>query len=321
MRAWPLFLARSIRAGLTLALLAAAPAADAQTAPRSEEAVDPATIDDADFARNRDPALWRGLSVRRISFVEQQASWRVFRIANDRKPAGPLWMILHDNENATFAAGLEAVRSWGGVAMVVDTGPNDTGYDARFNAAVTDGVPIDPNRNFFDWLPRYAGTLLADLGTGRQRPIIALHTNARGFDRALSDCSSPDSSGSGEISVGLCNARHLPRRAGVQRWPFDDDDTLALLPYPRGMDAQRGFCAKRLMARDFNIVFEGVGSSDGSLSNYATLHGLRYVNLETRERGSDPAAIAQARDRLITMIDAVMSECVAIPPVGLKPRR
>ena len=291
--------------------------------PRTEEAVDPLTVIDDDFARHRDPAVWRGLSVRRISFVEQQASWRVFRIANDRKPAGPLWVILHDNENATFAAGLEAVRSHGGVAMVVDTGPIDTGYAARFNASVWGGAPIDPNRNFFEWLPIYAGTILADLAGpgGTTRPIIALHTNAYGFDRSLSDCPPLDGAGSGEISVGLCDAKHLPHRATVRRWPFDDDDTLALLPHAYGSDIYAGFCAKRLIARDFNIVFEGVGTTDGSLSNYATYHRLRYINLETRERGSDPVGIAQGRDRLLAMIDAVMAECVAIPAVALKPRR
>ena len=334
--------ARNDLAGLLIgvilyAMLVAVCAARAQTAPppipspfapvapmpRTEEAIDPLTVIDDDFARNRDPAAWAGLSARRISFVEQQASWRVFRIANDRKSRGPLWVILHDNENATFAAGLEALRSYGGVAMVVDTGPVDTGYAARFNGAVWGGAPIDPNRNFFEWLPVYAGTMLADLAGpgGETRPIIALHTNAYGFDSSLSNCPAPADAGSGEISVALCDAKHLPRPARSRRWPFDDDDTLALLPYSRGGDAFAGFCAKRLIARDFNIVFEAVGATDGSLSNYATYHGLRYINLETRERGSDPVGIAEARDRLVAMIDAVMAECVAIPAVALKPRR
>lgn len=315
--------ARLIRWSL-IALGALATPAHAQTyapPPPTTEAVDPMTVIDDDFARHRDPALWRGLSVRRIAFIEGPASWHVWRIANDRKPQGPLWMILHDNENATFAAGLEAVRSWGGVAMVIDTGPADTGYAARFNGAVEGGPPIDPNRNFFDGLPLYAGTMLADLGGGGTdgpRPIIALHTNAYGFDRALSDCPAPGYTGSGEISVALCNAKHLPRPATVRRWPFDDDDTLALLPYSGGGFAGGGFCARRLIARDFNIVFEAVGVSDGSLSNYATIHGLRYINLETRERGADPAGIALARNRLVAMIDTVMTECVALPPVTLR---
>ena len=30
--------------------------------------------------------------------------------------------------------------------------------------------------------------------------------------------------------------------------------------------------------------------SDGSLSNYAVQHGLRYINVETEERGSSPAS-------------------------------
>lgn len=312
---------------LTRILAAALPVfvapASAQTfAPYRESIAAPWTIADDDFARHRDPAEWRVLAVQRISFVEDGASWHVFRIANTITPQGPLWMVLHDNENATFDAGLEALRSWGGVMMVVDTDPLGTSYAARFNRAVNYGEPIDPNRNFRETTPLYTATLLADLGS---RPIVALHTNAYGYDRTLSDCGGSSDTGrgdtgSGEISVLLCDARHSPRPAIVPRWPFDDADTLALVPYLRGSDARASFCGKRLVARDFNMVFEGVDLTDGSLSNYATLHGRRYVNLETRERGYDPVDIAAARDRLVTMIDTVMRECVAIPAVSIDPR-
>lgn len=316
--------ANLIRYVAALALAVGAPAF-AQFTARTEEAVDPLTIDDDDFARVRDPAVWQGLQVRRISFVEGMASWRIFRIANLRRPAGPLWMIPHDNENASFAAGLEAVRSWGGVMIAVDTGPRDGYYDARFNGAVAGGEVIDPNRNFYEAFPVYIGTLLADLpagdAVGGGRPIIALHINAFGFDPSLARCGPPGTGGSGEISVALCDAKHLPRRATTMRWPFDDDDTLALTPYAIGGDATTGFCARRMMARDFNLVFESVGISDGSLSNYALYHGLRYINLETRDRGDDPAGIAAARGRLLAMIDTVMAECVAMPRVELRMRR
>lgn len=309
---------------MAAALIALAPAiaADAPIAAATATVtatIDPLTIADDDFARNRDPALWRDLAVSRIVFTEGTATWRLWRIANLARPAGPLWMVTHDNENATFVAGLSAVRSWGGVMMVVDTGPVDTLYAARFNREVTGRPPIDPNRNFLDSAPLYAATMLADLRP-EGRLIVALHTNAPDFDPRYSDCLAKRS-GRGLISVGFCNSRYQPRAAAAKAWPFDDDDSLMLVPYLDGQGRGTAFCTGRLIDSDANLVFERVAVSDGSLSNYAVQHGLPYINVETEERGSDPAGIALARDRLVNMIDRVMERCADLPGVALKPPR
>lgn len=299
---------------LILALVAGAGSAQMMTA-----TVDPLTIADDDFARQRDPAVWSGLNVRRIIFTEGGATWRLWRIANVVQPAGPLWVVTHDNENATFAAGLAAVKSWGGVMMVVDTGPADTRYGARFNNDVA-GKPIDPNRHFFDSQPIYVAQMLADLGSP-ERLIVALHTNAADFDPRLSDCPAIRP-GRGEISVGLCNARYQPSRADKRPWPFDDDDSLALVPYLASTSRTSAYCGKVLRTANFNLVYERVTISDGSLSNYAAQHGHAYVNIETEERGSQPAGIARARDRLVDMIDKVMVRCGPLPGIALQtPRR
>lgn len=278
--------------------------------------VDPMTIADDDFARNRDPAMWEGLGVERIIFTEGETTWRLWRIINTARPMGPLWAVTHDNENATFAAALASLRAWGGVAMIVDTGPADSYYDARFNRE-TSGQPIDPNRHFSDALPLYARTMLAD-ALAERRLIIALHTNAADFDPTLSDCPATRP-GRGAISVGLCNDRYRPRASRGKRWPNDDEDSLVLVPYRDGSDRRTATCAGRLMASDMNLVFEHVAISDGSLSNYAVQHGLPYVNIETEERGSSPAGIALARDRLINMIDAVMERCGPVSGVAIRP--
>lgn len=286
-----------------LALSAAQARSPADMAP-VVEAIDPFTVVDEDFAYNRDPETWASLSVSRISFREGAVTWRVWRIANLRHRDGPLWVLPHDNENSTFAAALIAVRSWGGVVMAVDSSPVASSYAARFNNSGS--VPVDPNRNFYDRLPLYAGTMLADLAPV-PRLIVALHTNEPGFDTSLSSCPTPSYGGSGDISVKLCSTRFHPHASVRRTWPFDDDDTLALVPYPRDGDPRATFCAKRLGDADFNIIFERVTTSDGSLSNYASLHGLNYINLETRETGS--AGIADARNRLVNMIDRVMDLC------------
>lgn len=301
-----------------LALIAGA-AASQSADPPIIATIDPLTIADDDFARNRDPEVWRDLAVQQIVFTEASATWRLWRIANTAKPAGPLWVVTHDNENATFAAALTAVKSWGGVVMVVDTGPVDTRYDARFNAEVV-GKPIDPNRNFLETRPVYVARMLADLGDPA-RLIIALHTNAPDFDPNLSDCPALRP-GRGAISVGLCNSRYQPRPAAKRQWPFDDEDSLMLLPHLNGQPRASAPCGRLLASGDYNLVFERVGYSDGSLSNYAAQHGLAYVNVETEERGSSPTGIALARDRLVDMIDKVMQRCGPVPGVALRvPRR
>ena len=107
----------------------------------------------------------------------------------------------------------------------------------------------------------------------------------------------------------MCTARFHPAPSKSRIWPFDDEDSVALIPYPRNGDADSGFCSRRLVRADFNVVREHVIASDGSLSNYASLHGLDYVNIETREPGASYAEMARARDRLVNMIDRTMELC------------
>lgn len=301
---------------ITAPLPLALPDADATVA---VAAIDPLQVDDDDFIRHRDPALWAGLSVQRIGFREGEAGWRFWRIVNPRKPAGPLWVVTHDNENATFAAALDGVRSWGGVAIVVDTQAADSGYAARFNRDSGGAKPIDPNRNFREAQPLYAARVLRDL-VSSDGLIVALHTNAAGFDPALKPCpGQPRSNGSGDISVRLCTSRFSPRSAARPVWPFDTEDTLALVPHLAGGDPFGGFCARQLAALDFNIVYERVGQSDGSLSNYAAQHGIDYINFETRDLGDGAPGIAQGRDRLVRMIDRMMDRCAPIGGLALHP--
>ncbi|WP_423603051.1 hypothetical protein [Sphingomonas sp. MS122] len=269
--------------------------------------VDPLAIADDDFARHRDPAEWRGLAVTRLEFQEERGAWRLFRIANTRKPRGPFWFVPHDNENAGFEAALAGVRKHGGVVIAVDSGITEDGK--RRNAAVDRGRPIDPNRNFRDGYPRYANAILADYAHG-VRPIIALHTNSPGFDTGASRCNQSDPPGRGEVSIRFCDDVMQPRPSQSRAWPFDDEDSLAYVAWRSGTSPATAWCGRALAKADFNVVFERVAVSDGSLSNYALLRGLDYVNFETRERGLDPAALAESRDRLVAMVDRALRLCL-----------
>jgi hypothetical protein len=267
--------------------------------------IDPLTVVDDDFARHRNPAEWKRLAVSRIEFHEERAAWRLWRIANLRQPRGPLWFVPHDNENAGFEAGLEAVRRWGGTLVVVDAGIGDDG--ARMNRAVAYGRPVDPNRNFDTALPGYARRILADLQPGM--PIIALHTNGLGFDTGESRCNKSDPPGRGVISIRYCDDVLRPSPSLRGEWPWDDDDTVAFATHLAKDAPSAGFCRDQMVAADFNVVQERVVSSDGSLSNYAVLHGLDYLNFETLDRGDAPDALAEGRRRLLHIIDRALAMC------------
>ena len=324
---------RFLGAACLVALASATTAAIGRTAPSTikttrlvgtypdgttRSAVDPLVTRDDDFARNRDPSLWSGLTVERITFRENRAHWAFWRIVNAARPGGVLWVVPHDNENGAFDTGLRSVGRYGGILIAVDTSAGDDSYAARFNGNVDWGAPIDPNRNFTDAAPRYVGALLADLWPG-PRLIIALHSNAPGFGSGSSTCATAPRGGSGDISIRVCSDRYQPVVSRARAWPFDDDDSIAIIPYGAARDRAAMFCAPTLQAADFNIAFEYVRASDGSLSNYALLHGLRYVNFETRDRGNQPAERDAARARLTSMIETMMMRCLPGSATPLEP--
>jgi hypothetical protein len=202
------------------------------------------------------------------------------------------------------------------VLVAVDSGLVPGHDGERLNGAVDYGPPIDPNRNFDTALPGYARRVLRDLALGAA-PIIALHTNAKGFDTSDSRCNRGDPAGSGAVSIRYCDDVLTPSPSLRRQWPWDDDDTVAFATYRAKDQPQDAWCRNAMVRADFNVVQERVVASDRSLSNYAVLHGLRYLNFETLERGLYPADLAQARDRLTWIIDRALAMCAP----GVKARR
>ena len=270
--------------------------------------VNPLTVQDDDFARHRDPAEWKSLKVRRIEFRDERAAWRLWRIDNVRRRKGPLWFVPHDNENGGFEAALAAVRTYGGTIIAVDSAVAGNPDGVRMNHAVDYGRPIDPNRNFDDALPFYAREVLLAQRQGAW-PIIALHTNAPGFDPRDSRCNQSDPSGSGVISIRFCDDTLIPSASLGRVWPFDDDDSVAFATFRAKGTPSDAWCRDQLVALDFNVVQERVVTSDGSLSNYAVLRGIDYLNFETQDRGLSAPGLAEMRDRLLYMIDHALAGC------------
>lgn len=276
--------------------------------------VNPLTIQDDDFARHRDPATWRDLSVSRIAFTEERTTWRLWRIENRARPNGPLWFVPHDNENAGFEAALVAVRKYGGTIVAADAGVAPGHDGERMNRAVAFGRPVDPNRHFHDGLPLYQGAVLGAVAKGAW-PIIALHTNSKGYDPTDSHCPRDgDTSGRGVISIRYCDDVLQPSASKERAYPWDDDDTVAFATWRGSGRREDAFCGQQMVADDFNVVFERVMNTDGSLSNYAVLRGLPYLNFETLDLGLEPAELAKSRDRLMWIVDRVMAGCAKRRP-------
>jgi hypothetical protein len=271
--------------------------------------VDPLTVQDDDFDRHRDPATWRGLTVDRIDFSEERATWRLYRIADRSRPSGPLWFVPHDDENAGFEAAMVGLRKYGGTLIAVDSSAGGQPDGIRRNRSVGYGRGLDPNRVFHDGLPRYASTVLAPLAEGAW-PIIALHSNSPGYDPKRSTCARPgDPVDDSVISIHFCSRIFSPVPSKAQAFPFDDPDSLAIVPWLARGSRRDAWCGAALEAADFNVSYERVDNTDGSLSNYAVLRGIDYLNFETQDRGSAPAGLTEARDRLVAMIDSAMIAC------------
>ncbi|MCF3935422.1 hypothetical protein L1787_18690 [Acuticoccus sp. M5D2P5] len=218
--------------------------------------VAPASLSDADD----DLSVLGDLCARETTFTEGGESWRIQTIESGRR--GPLFVLPHDDENASLATAAYALKRYGGAATMVETGGR------RMNGS------IDPNRNFDAGAlrcgkpgrsERFVAAMLAPGG----RPVIALHTNARGSART---------GGSGSISI------RAPY-AGATAFPVDgaSEDAMVILASRNGAeDGKVRRLAEALNAAGVNVLVETVDldDTDCSLSHYAVASGIAYANVE-----------------------------------------
>ena len=129
---------------------------------------------DGDFKRNADALSGSAFCIEEETFKERRRNWTLQTVKTNRP--GPLWAVMHDDEDMSFDNAVEALKTYGGTLVTVDTGGKRN----------MDG--IDPNRNFSadgigccklgdDAAPRYTA-FFRDLIT--DEPIIALHNNYDG---------------------------------------------------------------------------------------------------------------------------------------------
>jgi hypothetical protein len=274
---------------------------------REVSKTDIALLQDDDLNRHTsDPIFLDGLVISDSRFSEAGFDWHVLKFANASNPAGPLWAVLHDDENAAFEAAIEAVKLYGGAVVAVNSGPGSSRY--QFGKGTCGGRPAivsrcDPNRNFSIATPLFTETFVGQVPQGQT--IIALHTNSPGYGPGRGSITILDT----EAAMrGVLRPRADGHFGKYQPAALNNPDTYAILPYRAPAKAESDItCRAALTARGVHVWHEYVGKSDGSLSNYAalSLSVIPYVNMESR-RETD-LLVAAARHRL--MIAAYLDGC------------
>lgn len=223
---------------------------------------------DGDFGRNAAALADPGFCITQKTFKERQRPWTVQTVTSGRP--GPLWAVMHDDENDSFDTAVHSMKEHGGVLVTLDTGGKRN----------QDG--IDPNRNFSDGeiscpklgksaSPKFTEAFKALLDPAQ--PIIALHNN---FDGPV------PTEGLGHLSMAAVPGDMRKATSKDPGGPLTGENALLLLA---ALDPVEDAVKDRMDAlaqRGLNVVLEPVrpGKGDCSLSNYAVLSGHKnYVNV------------------------------------------
>jgi hypothetical protein len=257
--------------------------------------------EDGDVSRNRTALASRELCLRLEVFSERQLHWVLQIIQNRKNPNGPLWAVPHDDEDVAFDSAVYGVLRYGGTVVAVERNHD------RYNRIGK--RKQDPNRNF---QTRGEGKCRLQLARSpaftrqfmrwhrKGQPIIALHTNKPGYDIIPE----PDEEKSkGNVSIGIdrkedSNITEFPAARPIRARSPNDTLIYVASRLPPGSDDRLSRFVSALNAGGIHVLYEHVERNDCSLSNYAVLRDLPYVNIEAVD---DDDTGAQNR-----MIDAVM---------------
>jgi hypothetical protein len=278
--------------GEELPLIVAANPAAAPASPELVAAGDCLSLEgvadkDGDFKRNAAVLSDAGLCIGQQEFKERKRPW-IIQTVRSHQP-GPLWAVMHDDEDMSFDTAVEAVKTYGGTLVTIETG-------GKRNLS-----GVDPNRNFSgegigcsklgnDAAPRYTRTFRDLIDSGQ--PIIALHNNS---DERI------PTGGNGHVTMD-----HVPKDmraspATDSNGPLAGEHTLVLLAASDLDDPTAASRSDVLNGKGLNVVLERVeeGRGDCSLSNFAVLIGNpNYFNV-TVDHGQ--------RDKQMRIIDVLMS--------------
>jgi hypothetical protein len=247
------------------------PAATAAVSPRQlpDNCLAPSSVTDGDddFERNEAALAVPGICIAEQKFRERRRPWTIQTVTSSRP--GPLWVVIHDDEQVAFDNAVAALSAYGGVLVALDTG-GDRDQDG-----------IDPNRNFSgggigcaklsDAAPKFTAAFRKLYDPAH--PIIALHNNS----------SKPVPTGRlGHVSMDAVPKGLTKRPASDADGPFAHPHTLVLLAATDPGAPAIADRAARLNAAGMNVILEPVGreTADCSLSNHVVLSGHEnYFNV------------------------------------------
>jgi hypothetical protein len=252
------------------------------------------TDKDGDFKRNAEVLSGSGFCIAEEAFKERKRGWIIQTVSTGR--SGPLWAIMHDDEAPSFDTAVQAIRSYGGTLVTVETG-------GKRNLS-----GVDPNRNFSGEgigcrklgdgaAPRFT-KFFADL-IDPDQPIIALHNN---HDGAIA------TGGLGHVSMDLVSKDMRSFPAPDPDGPLAGDHALVLLATPDLDDPLSASRAAALNEKGVNVVLERVQEDRGdcSLSNFAVLTGNpNYFNVTVHHDE------AEKQRRIVDILMSGRSETVA----------
>jgi hypothetical protein len=255
-------------------------------------AIDDVTDKDGDFKRNAKALSADGLCMAQEEFKERRRPWIIQTVTSQRP--GPLWAVMHDDEDVSFDNAVQALKRYGGTLVAIETG-------GKRNLS-----GIDPNRNFSadgvgcrklgdNAAPRFTG-FFGEL-FDKTQTIVALHNDSEDHI---------PSGGLGHVSMG-----HVPRgmrAAAVPDGSLASEYALVLLTVSDFDDATAASRTAVLNKAGINVVLERVrkGRGDCSLSNYAVLTGRsNYFNVTVNHDEGD------IQGRIVEVLMNGRSETVA----------
>ncbi len=260
------------------------------------DCIAPARSASGDIRRHRAEIERAPLCYRRQEVHEWPYHW-VFHVLEHREAAdGPFWVLPHDDEDTAFDAALQAVLTYGGGLLAVDSGGR-----RHFRGQ-------DPNRNFSSSTaeaalciaqehpaPGYTASILAHY-RGRRGPYLAMHNNHNGWD---------GNGGRGTISLHRASPVLCGFPAAAALGPLRDEDNLVMLAGRQPLYADPAVKQRiaALNAAGLNVLFKQVTERtfDCSLSDYLARHRLGdYYNIEA-EHGQLAAQNAMV-DRLMALL-------------------
>jgi hypothetical protein len=223
---------------------------------------------DGDFDRNASILSGSGFCIEQERFKERRRTWRIQTVKTGRP--GPLFTVMHDDEDASFDTAVGALSTYGGTLVAVETGGKRN----------QDG--IDPNRNFSadgvgckklgdDATPLYTAFFRKLLTT--DEPIIALHNNT---GKRIT------TGGVGHVSMSSIPKEMERHKSNDPDGPLAGDRALVLLTSPIPVSTTSETLADQLSEKGVNALIERVAKDKGdcSLSNYTLLSGFpNYLNV------------------------------------------